>query len=106
MHYKYRVYVDNIRDGREYGKYLPDQYNEAKAKFDELISCGHDAIYLQELNPEFGWVERNIEEHITESFKERKASYWKYREEEDESTYWRAGDAPWNAPGMSIRDFI
>lgn len=27
-------------------------------------------------------------------------------EEYDESDDWQPGDAPWNAPGMSVSDFI
>lgn len=104
MTYKYRVYVATINGGKTYGSYM--EYNDAKEKFDELVSKGHDAVYLQELNPTFGWVDRDLETHVTDEFQARRNAYWKYRAEEDESVNWRAGDAPWNAPGMSIRDFI
>ena len=104
--YKYRVYVDKINIGSEYGRYTKDQYNKAKALFDELVSKGYDAVYLQELNDEFGWVDRDIESHVTDEFKARKSEYWRHKENEDEGANWIAGDEPWNAPGMSISDFI
>ena len=102
MTYKYRVYVDRIRDGDVCGYY--NDYAEAEAKFDDVVASGYGAVYLQELNPTFGWVDIDIKVHETEFHKAQKKSYWKRREEEESD--WRAGDAPWDAPGMSTSDFF
>lgn len=102
MAYKYRIYVDKIKDGDVCGLY--NDYAEAEAKFNDVVASGYGAVYLQELNPEFGWVDRDIKVHETEFHKAQKKSYWKRREEEESD--WRAGDAPWDAPGMSVRDFF
>lgn len=102
MNYKYRVYVETISDGSTY--YRCDDYAEAEAKFNEAVANGYGAVYLQEIDLEFGWVNKDVKIHETEFYKSQKKAYWKRREEEEGN--WRAGDAPWNAPGMSVNDFI
>ena len=101
MKYKYRVYVSTIRDGFTYCR--NNNLSEAETKFKEAISSGYGAVYLQEMNIKFGWVKREIKVYETDFYKSQKKAYWKRREEEEN---WRAGDAPWDAPGMSVRDFI
>lgn len=45
------------------------------------------------------------DEAVTEEEEEEEESniydYWEYEENE-----WRPGDSPWNAPGMSVSDFV
>lgn len=104
--YKYRVYVERLNGGFCPGNYLPEEYDKAKAHFDELVASGIEAVLLQELSLKHGWVTNTLEKHYAEGFKERKEAYWERMREEDESRYWRPGSAPWNAPGMSVSDFF
>lgn len=102
MLYKYRVYVDKINDGFTYGRY--NNYAEAEVRFHDAVASGYGAVYLQELDPKFRWVNKDIKVHETDFHKAQKKTYWKRREEEESD--WRAGDAPWHAPGMSVSDFV
>ena len=101
MPYKYRVYVSTIKDGFTYCR--SNDYAEVEAKFNDAVASGYGAVYLQEMDSEFGWVKSEIKVHETEFYKSQKKAYWK-RREEDES--WNPGDAPWDAPGMKLSDFI
>lgn len=101
----YRVYLSPFdRSGRCAGNY--DTFEEAKAKFDMLVTkCGDTTeILLQRMNLERGWVDETIETYHTAAYKDKLDAYRKRLEEEEDD--WHAGDAPWEAPGMSIRDFF
>lgn len=103
---KYRVYEEKLNGGHTWGCFENDGYDEAEKLFDSLVSKGCEAVYLQELDLKFGWVTKTLKKHVTKAFDARKKAYWSWRAEEDESSSWRPGDASWNAPGMSVKDFI
>ena len=104
--HKYRVYVETVKGGRTYGSYLPEEYDKAEAHFNKLVANGNEAVHLQELSLEYGWVINTLKKHITEEFKARKEAYWEKLREEEEKYGWRPGDPVWEAPGMSVSDFF
>ena len=89
--FMYRVYEETITGGYAHGVFLPEEYDKAKSLFDDLVAKGHEAVHLQELNQEYGWLSKTLEKHVTEEFKARNKAYWEMQEKHSR-TYWRQSD--------------
>ena len=90
------------------GHYTPNGYSPINGTY-QTCRCWCEAnpdLYTSiQVYGKYGSVGvTTLETNEDEEYKRTYEAYWKAREEEEDD--WRPGDAPWEAPGMSIHDFI
>lgn len=101
----WRVYI--VSDKGHYGNagevYDGADYNEAIRCYEYYKANCYVELQLGLVNERHMGVTTQ-EDNLDEDYWDMYESYWARKEAEED--YWKPGDAPWNAPGMSISDFI
>lgn len=101
----WRVYV--VSDKRYYGNaeevYNGNDYDKARAIYESHKEDNYVELQLGLVNERQMGVTAQ-EDNLDEDYWDMYESYWARREAEEDN--WRPGDAPWDAPGMSISDFF
>lgn len=101
----WRVYLVSYK--RYYGRseelYNGNDYDKARAIYEVYKENNYVELQLG-LVDERAMCVTPQEDNLDEDYWDMYEAYWKRREAEEDD--WRPGDAPWNAPGMSISDFI
>lgn len=112
---KYRVLIGSVSGGLfDVAHYGENEEREAIERFEELKKY-EGCVYLKKLvdvnTPECRTAKwKDIKSFCSEEY-DRAVDYYidlviTRQEENDPSANWKPGDAPWEAPGMSMKDFF
>lgn len=96
------IWIDTVRSGRRISGLTLDEANELYDKYSKT-----NWVELQLPRKQFNdsGVAR-IKTNKGEEYKKQYNAYWKAREQEELENEFYSPSCPWNAPGMSIHDFI